>query len=291
MNFSKDQLAEISDFGMTFKSVHTGNIPCQRQLAWIDLKEGFQKWQIWLTLAHQDIKIRYRRSVLGPFWLTISMAITLYSMGYLYSHLFHVQLEAYYPYLVAGMLGWTLISTLMSEYTDGLVSYQSLIRQIKLPYTLHIHRIAARNILIFFHNILVLLPIYYIFHNDAQINWCSLLLIPGLILIYINALSFGMILAIIGARYRDMSQLIKSLIQIIFFVTPVIWKPTMLGERAHLFIALNPFYAMLEFIRKPLLGQLPNLASLVVAIFVTIIGFVLASFLFIRCRKRIIYWL
>src|SRR5579862_3469636 len=76
----------------------------QTKLAWLDIKEGLQKWPIWMMLAYQDIKLRYRRSVLGPFWLTLSMAITVYTMGYLYGHLFHIELKTYYPFLVAGML-------------------------------------------------------------------------------------------------------------------------------------------------------------------------------------------
>ena len=156
--------------------------PNQRQMAIKDLNEGLQKWRLWLTLSYHDIRLRYRRSVLGPLWLTISIAISLYSMGYLYSSLFHQELHAYYPYLVSGMLGWTLISTLVMEYTDGFISYQSLIYQLKLPYTLHIHRIAARNMIVFFHNLLILIPIYILFHDTAKINTCTLLLIPGLFL-------------------------------------------------------------------------------------------------------------
>src|ERR1700679_2205930 len=91
----------------------------QKQYAIQDLTEGLKKWPIWLMLAYQDIKLRYRRSILGPFWLTLSIAITVYSMGYLYAHIFHIALEHYFPFLVAGMLSWNLISTIVTEFTDG----------------------------------------------------------------------------------------------------------------------------------------------------------------------------
>ena len=211
----------------------------QHQLAWRDITGGILSWRIWLMLAYQDIRLRYRRSILGPFWLTLSMAITVYSMGFLYAHLFHVELAHYYPFLVAGMLGWSLISNLISEYTDGLQAAEGLIKQIKLPYSLHIHRIAARNMLIFFHNLLVLVPIMIIYHETTKVNLYTLLLIPGLFVIYINSISYGLIISIIGARYRDMSQIIKSLIQIIFFITPVMWKPETLGEKSQYLVNLN----------------------------------------------------
>ena len=111
-------------------------------------------------LAYQDIQLRYRRSVLGPFWLTLSMAITAYSMGFLYGHLFHTDLEQYYPFLVAGLLTWGLLSNAVTDLTDTFMLSDSLIKQIKLPYTLYIHRVITRNIIIFFHNSLVMVPIY-----------------------------------------------------------------------------------------------------------------------------------
>ena len=262
-----------------------------KKLAWQDIKEGIQKRQIWFMLAYQDIKARYRRSVLGPLWLTLSMAITVYSMGYLYSQLFNVELQHYYPFLVAGMLGWSLILTLVIDYTDGFLHAHALIKQIKLPYSLYIHRIAARNLFIFGHNVLVMIPIYIYFHNDVPINGYTLLLIPALVVLYLNAFLYGTIIAMVSARYRDVSQIIKSLMQVIFFLTPVMWQPQGLLGKKHIFVELNPFYAFLELIRAPLLGKLPTLNNLTVILGVTLLGVLLYSKVFTRFRSRIIYWL
>lgn len=265
----------------------------QTQLAWADVKAGLVNWRIWFMLAYQDIKLRYRRSVLGPFWLTLSMAITVYTMGYLYSRLFHIELERYYPFLVAGMLGWSLISSIVLELTEGFTGADAFIKQLKLPYTIYIHRLATRNLIIFFHNILVILPILVIYHAYAKVNLHTLLLLPGLLLIYINGFAYGLILAMIGARYRDVSQIIKSLVQVIFFVTPVMWGPEILGNshNGRYIIACNPFYAFIELIRAPLLGHLPTLHNIMMAIGVTMIGLLISIFLFARYRARIVYWL
>ncbi|HTM62957.1 MAG TPA: ABC transporter permease [Gammaproteobacteria bacterium] len=264
----------------------------QSKLALIDILDGARKWPIWFMLAYQDIKLRYRRSVLGPFWLTISMAITVYSMGFLYAKLFHVQLDHYFPFLVSGMLGWTLISTIVIEFVDGLATSESLIKQIKLPYTLYIHRITCRNILIFFHNIFVIIPIMIIYHETAKVNLNTLLLLPGLAVIYLNCISFGMILALIGARYRDIAQIIKSLMQVVFFITPVMWGPEVLGASNHQWIIdFNPFYSFLELIREPLLGNIPTMKNLAMVGSMTIIGITISWLMFSRYRSRIIYWL
>ncbi len=286
--------------------IHTENTPAhseqapvaylkktQATLAWLDFMDGLKKWRIWLLLAYQDIKLRYRRSVLGPFWLTLSMAITVYSMGYLYAHLFHVQLDSYYPFLVAGMLGWSLLSTVVMEYTDGFVTSESLIKQVRLPYSLHMHRIIARNLLIFFHNIFVIVPILIIFHKTVQVNFCLLLLIPGLLVIYVNAISYGLILSIIGARYRDISQIIKSLIQVVFFITPVMWgaESVTSHNRYRFIVDLNPFYSFLELIRQPLLGHTPTMRNLIAVLVTTLLGIVISAIMLTRYRSRIVYWL
>jgi lipopolysaccharide transport system permease protein len=263
----------------------------QRQLAWNDVKEGMQNWRIWALLSYQDIKLRYRRSVLGPFWITLSMAITVYSMGYLYSYLFHMNIRDYFPYLVAGMLGWSLISTTMTDLIDTFTQSDMMIKQIKLPYSLYVQKVVARNFIIFSHNILVMVPILIIFHQSAEINLSLLMLIPGLLLVYINAISFGLVLAMIGARYRDVSQMIKSMIQVIFYITPVMWKPDLLPPSKRFIATLNPFYSFIELVRGPFIGYIPSRSCYIMALVMTLIGIVASYLLFFRSRARIIYWI
>src|SRR3989338_10219065 len=116
--------------------------PSQGELALTDIINGIKMWRVWYMLAYQDIKLRYRRSVLGPFWLTISMAITVYSMGYLYSYLFHMDMYHYFPYLTAGMLGWSLLSTTLTDLIEAFSSPEGMLKQIKLPYSIYVHRVA-----------------------------------------------------------------------------------------------------------------------------------------------------
>jgi ABC-type polysaccharide/polyol phosphate export permease len=261
------------------------------QLALNDIRDGLKKWTIWFMLAYQDVKLRYRRSILGPFWITISMAITVYSMGYLYSHLFHSDLQNYYPFLVAGMLSWSLISSQFSDLTEAFTLSEPLIKQIKLPYSLYIHRVAMRNVIIFFHNIIVIVPILALFHQIAKINFYTLMLIPGLMLIYLNSISYGLILSMVGARYRDIVQIVRSLIQVAFFLTPIMWNPSLLPEKDRYLVLLNPFYSFVELIRAPLLGAKPVWSTVVMVALMTIIGLVLSMKMFSKYRARIVYWL
>lgn len=256
-----------------------------------DILMGLKNCHVWLMLGYHDIKLRYRRSILGPFWITLSMAVTVYSMGFLYGHLFHNEIARYFPFLSAGMLAWALISTSIIETTEGYMQSENLIKQIKLPYSLYIHRIIWRNILIFFHNLLVMVPILIIFHEGAPINFYSLLLIPHLLIFYVNAFCYGLIIAMIGSRYRDLSQMIKSLVQVAFFMTPVMWNPNALNEKYQLLIACNPFYAFVELIRAPMIGAPMSLLEYVVAGLTTLLGLFLSIYMFSKYRSRIVYWL
>jgi len=262
-----------------------------KKLAWLDLKEGILAWRIWMMLASQDIKFRYKRSVLGPLWLTLSMAITVFSMGYIYSQLFKTDIQDYYPFLVSGMVAWAFISTLVLDFSEGFLHDYGLIKQIKLPYSLYIHRILARNVLVFLHNSIIMVPIFIIFHNTTPINIHTLFLLPALAIIYLSAFFFGLIIAIACARYRDIPPIIRSAMQIVFFITPVMWRPDALIGRKHLIVDLNPMYTFLELIREPLLGNLPSAKSVIVALAITLFGFLMSFQMLSRYRKRIIYWL
>lgn len=263
----------------------------QSQLALKDLFDGIKQWPIWFMLAYQDIKIRYRRSTLGPFWITMSMAITSYSMGFLYSHLFHTDMQNYFPFLVSGMLAWGLISGTINDLVETFTVCEHMIKQMKLPYSLYIVRVTARNIIIFIHNFPIILPIIAIFHATAKINLYTLMIFPGLLIFSINSVSYGLILAMLGARFRDIIQIVKSLIQVVFFITPVMWNPDTLPANKRFIAELNPFYAFIEFIRCPLIGRTPSLVSWIMMSVVTLIGLVFSFKMLKRYRSRIIYWL
>ncbi len=257
--------------------------------AWLDLLEGCKAWRVWLLLAWQDIRLRYRRSTLGPFWITLSMAITIYSMGLLYSKLFKMDLNQYYPFLATGMLSWNLISSLLSDAPTIFVDAESFIKQIKQPYCSFIFRAVARNLIIFAHNTLVLVPIMIFFH--MPFHYVSLLFGLSLLLIVLNASGYGMLLAILGTRFRDIAQLVTSLLQVIFFLTPIMWSSKVLSQKYQFVVELNPFAHMLNLIRDPLLGIVPPLYSWLVILGITAFGLLAAFIVFARYRARIAYWL
>lgn len=259
------------------------------KLALQDIADGIMSWRIWFLLGSQDIRLRYRRSMLGPFWLTLSMAITVYSMGFLYGHLFKMDLQQYFPFLAAGMLIWTLISTTVNESTNAFMEAAGYLKQMKLPYIAFILRVVTRNIITFAHNIIAIIPIMFYCH--ISFGWHTFAIIWGVMIVAVNGVVYGMILALLGSRFRDIEKVIQSVIQVIFFLTPVMWMPKLLPEKYYFVMKFNPFAQFIDLIREPLMGFWPSLYTNVFVLGITIIGLVLMMFLFTKVRHRIIYWL
>lgn len=259
------------------------------KLAIKDLLEGVKAWRIWGLLAWQDIRLRYRRSQLGPFWITLSMAVTIYSMGFLYGHLFKMNLQYYFPYLASGMLTWALISTTINDSTNAFIDASGYLKQTKLPYLLFVLRVVMRNLIIFFHNLIAVIPI--IIFCKVPLGLPTFGFFLGIAIIALNGAIYGVILSMLGARYRDIAQVIVSFMQVIFFLTPIMWMAKSLPDKMQYVVKINPFAQYIDLIRSPLLGVWPSLYSYAITLILTILGFILMLFMFSRSRHRIVYWL
>jgi lipopolysaccharide transport system permease protein len=260
------------------------------KLAFQDLVNGMTLWRIWLLLSWQDIRLRYRRSQLGPFWLTLSMAVTIYSLGFLYARLFKMDLKVYFPFLAAGLLSWSLIVGIINESTNAFIDASGYLKQIKLPYLVFVLRVVIRNIIIFLHNILAFLPILFFAHIPFGFGTFFALLV-GLLVIIVTGTIYGLILAMLGSRYRDIAPVISSLTQVIFFLTPVMWMPKILPEKYQFIVKFNPFAQFIDLIRSPLMGMWPTSYTYFIAALFISFGLCLMFYLFSRSRHRIIYWL
>lgn len=277
---------------MTIESTHATGIPRAARrsfnaLAFRDVIDGVRLWPLWGRLGWNDILQRYRRSLLGPFWLTASMAIMVVTLGVLYAKLFKTDIRDFMPFLCIGLLVWNYVSSVLAEAGTLFTGSESYIKQIRLPYSLYAFRFVWSRIIIFAHNFVIYFCILLYFQIWPGVG--ILLAIPGFILITLNvglaALSIGMA----SARFRDIPQIMGSIIQIAFFLTPVMWKPELLGDQAYI-ANLNPFYHMLQIMRAPLLGQEVSLGSFWAVIAMTLVNFAVAALFFRRFRSRIAYW-
>lgn len=260
------------------------------QLAVTDLKDGFRLWRLVWTLAFSDIKLRYRGSALGPFWLTISTGVQIGAMAFLYGDLFHTDIHSYLPYLAVSLVLWGYLNLLIADGCTCFTQADALIKGTRMPFTIHAARSVVRNTIILGHNIIVVIVVFAIMGVHQSVY--SLAAIPGFCLWLIDAFAISILFGAFCARFRDVPQIIMSVMQIAFFVTPVIWYAKVLEShpRADLLIRFNPFYSILEIVRAPLLGT-PIAASLVYkALIVSAALVALATVGFARTRGRIAYW-
>lgn len=259
----------------------------QTSRALADVVGGIMLWSLWARLGWNDILQRYRRSTLGPFWLTASMAIMVIVLGVLYAELFSAPIRDFLPYLCVGLLVWNLSSSFLTEGGALFTGVESYIKQIKLPYSLYVFRSSWSKLIIFFHNFVIYF--FILIYFEIWPGTVALLAIPGLLLVMLNGAVAMLFIGMVSARFRDIPQLINSLVQIVFFVTPIMWKPELLHGRAYV-ADYNPFYHLIEIVRAPLLGHSPAIESYVAVLLITLINIVVVGAFFARFRSRISYW-
>lgn len=243
-----------------------------------------------LFLGAQDIKQSYRRTNIGSYWLTIGIAVQVVAMGLVFSQIFHEDLKAYLPFITLGMIFWTYFSGAITDSTSALISAESILKQIPLNPFIFILRNVTKHTIVLGHNLIVI-PVLFVFLGTA-INWTLLLFPLGLLIVALNLVWINTVLAVVGARYRDFGPIISATMSIVFFVTPVLWRPSLLPSGlAHLLLGLNPLYHFMQLLRLPLSGQVPTLDNWSVSLSIGLIGCLASTFLVIKTRKKIASWL
>ena len=255
-----------------------------------DINSALKNISLAGLLGFHDVKQRYIRSKLGPFWLTISMGVMIGTIGVVFGNIFNSPIETFLPFLTLGIIVWTFISTSISEGCQSFISAEHLIKQLPIPLFTHILRNWWRNLIIFAHNLLIV-PIVFLFFG-IDFSWSYLLAIPGLVLLSVNLLWMSLFLAIICTRFRDLAQIVNSILQVFFYLTPIIWMPSLINNaRLDFFLQMNPFYHLLVLVREPLLGGDRALISFTVSLFTAVLGWLFTLVFFSKFRQRIAYWL
>lgn len=252
-----------------------------------DWRAGIANWHYWWRFGAMDIRLRYRRTTLGPFWVTVSFAMSAVAMTFVFSHLFNVSKREYFAYLIAGLAVWTLISGMIVEGCSTFINQGGLMQQHPLPALACALRSVTVTFLVFLHNLVVVAFALILF--SPHFGWSALAAIPGLAIILLNGVWMAMLFGMLCARFRDLPQIIGALVNITFFVTPVFWYKGTLGGRGYI-TDYNPLFALLELVRAPLLGGLPSANSVAVALCVTVAGWIVTFLYARRYQPTLAYW-
>jgi lipopolysaccharide transport system permease protein len=252
-----------------------------------DLVDGTRAYPIWGRLAWQDIRQRYRRSLLGPFWITISAAAMIGGIGLVYSQLLHQEPDQYVPFLAVGLLVWLLLAALINDGCLAFIGAEQFIKQVKLPLTVHVWRLVWRNVIIFAHNAVILVPVFVYYHRG--LGTAALSSLAGLMLVVVDGFLLGVLLGLVCARFRDVPPIVSNLVQLGFFLTPVMYQTQALGPQGWI-AQVNPLFHLLQIVRAPLLGLDVPLQSWIWALAASLLAAAVALGMFSRYRARIAYW-
>ncbi|AZL15825.1 ABC transporter permease [Rickettsiales endosymbiont of Stachyamoeba lipophora] len=253
-----------------------------------DIIKGLKLFHIWIFLGIEDVKQRYVRTFLGPWWLVIGSTLWILTMSVVMSQLFNQPLGSYLPFIAVGMIGWGFIAGIINDSCNVFLVVSHIIHSVNLPIIVHVLRFMTKHVVIFLHNIPIILLILIV--CDMKMNLNMLLVIPALFLTIVNAIWVAVLFGFLNARFRDTQQIVTISMSIIPFITPIYWDKAMLKSKQWIG-DLNPFYHAIEILRSPLLGNMPNHISWIVMSFTAVVGTMLMVYTYGKFKHRVIFWL
>lgn len=268
---------------------HVNSMDARYAEAIDDIVSGLRMHDMWGRLGWAEVKRRYRRTMIGPFWSSLSLAVFVAALGIVWSQLWKLNIQEYLPFLTSGLICWLLFSAFVTEGCAVFISNESLIKQLRISYMMLVCALVWRNMIVFLHNLAIYIPIGI--YGGIPVNMYTLAAIPGLIAMCVNGMWAVLMLGLLCARYRDIQQIVSSLLQVSMFVTPILWSSDQLTGRSRILVDYNLLYHTIEIIRDPLMGKPPSAWSWFMVILTAIAGWSFTLYLFARFRRRIPYWL
>ncbi|ADG96875.1 ABC-2 type transporter [Segniliparus rotundus DSM 44985] len=263
--------------------------------AWDDLRRGVEGRELWLQLGWQDIKQRYRRSVLGPFWITISTGTIAICLALLYSMLLGQDLRDFLPHVTVGLIIWNLIQNSVEEGSEVFIVNEGLIKQLPAPISIHIYRLIWRQALLMAHNLVIYVILIAVF-PPRHWSWSMLLAFPALALLLLNAVWVAMVAGVVATRFRDVVPMVSNITQLLFYLTPIVWTTQGLtkqggavARRARL-VEINPLYHYVDILRAPMIGAPQAAYHWWIVIALTAAGFGCMLVVMRQYRSRVAYW-
>ncbi len=253
-----------------------------------DLVEGLRLWRMWLRQSWNEVRRRYKRTMLGPMWVTVSLIVFAVVLSFVWAALWNMKVTEFLPFLLSGLLPWTLISGAIGESCVAFIANEALMRSRQFPYSTLVYVVLTRNAVIFGHNLIGYVAAAAL--CGVAVGWSTLLFVPGAVLVLLNIGWMSVMVAIFCLRFRDFQQLVVSLLQIAMFVTPIFWSAGQLQGKRAMIVDWNLLHHMVEVVRQPMLGKIAAPASYLICMIAAVAGWLIAYWLFARKRHRLAYW-
>jgi len=252
-----------------------------------DLKAGFGLYHVWVYQAYHDITAKYKRTVLGTFWIAGGMVVTSFSLAIIFGALFHQDIRVSLPYVMSGMLIFGMVAYVFYDGAEMFMTSGGIIKNHAYPFTYYALHTICKSLFLFLHNLVV----YWIFMAILGVltvpNWS---IIPALLVIMAFMFSWGMLAGMLASRFRDMRFMLPYMGQLFSMLTPIFWRTDTLPPTILMVVNLNPVYALIQIARAALLGQVASGQLWFIALSYTSVGMILWIFIFSALRRRIPFW-
>lgn len=265
--------------------------PSRNLRLWSSLIDSLRSPSFWVYSSWLDVVARYRSSVLGIIWLCLPTALFVLLLGNVYSRLMGYPIEVYMPYLATGYVIWRFMVHVITESAGAFASHKAFIMDGRVRLTDFLLRSFAKAGMQFLFAVVVVVAVVAWFDSwKGVISLLSLLVTLPVMLI--NLFWVSVCIGIIGARFPDTRDAIGTVLVAGFLLTPIIWMVDRFPpDTLRGFIArLNPAFHMIEFIRAPVLGTMPETASIIVVLAMAPVGWLIASWLYRRYARYVALW-
>jgi ABC-type polysaccharide/polyol phosphate export permease len=252
-----------------------------------DIKSGLGRWRLWSSMAFRYFLNQYRGALIGPFWISLTTALTATGLGLLYSQLFSIDVKNHLPYVTIALVVWTYMSSFATSGTAVFNSNSHIFKEYPLPLSMFPMRLTVLQLLHVCFRFLVLFGVMMIF--SVPFTPLSALSIIGFALLTWIGFWSSLALGVINARFRDFGQMVGAMFGFAFFVTPIFWTADRLGPYSWV-VDFNPLYHMIQTVRGPLLGGDDIALHFIVTGAIAILSAVAGLLVYGRFSHRLPYW-
>jgi ABC-type polysaccharide/polyol phosphate export permease len=240
-----------------------------------------------IYLAWADTKARYKKSVLGPFWPTLTNLLGVVGLSLVWGSLMNQDMHTFVPQLAIGLVTWQLISGVLMDGPTCFARQAAMIRNVAVPAWFFASRLLARHLINFLHNAAILIGVMLYYEVPVTIE--TWLFVPGLLMVALNLYWILHMLGLAGARFRDIEHLVSGIVPMLFFISPVIYRADRLPPGLNL-VWLNPFSYMIEAMRAPLLGYSVHPDTWIILLGMLFVGGGFTWLYQIRQGRNLAFW-
>ena len=240
-----------------------------------------------LYLAWADTRARYRKSVLGPLWLTLGNLIGVLGLSLVWGALLKEDMSSFVPSVSLGLILWQLVAGCVGDGPTTFIRQANMIRNVAIPQGFFLLRALFRQVINFLHNLVIVAGVVWYF--DFPVGPQTMLSVVGLGLVILNLLWMMYLLGMLGARFRDVEFLVNAFLPLLFFISPVIFRPDRLPAELNI-IWLNPLSYFIEVVRGPFLNQVPELRTYVVMVSLLVLGGAMTLVIVRLKGRQLAFW-